>query len=149
MGTRSTIQVCISGVPRLTMCCQYDGYLSGVGAGLLQILNRKHVNGYSDSRTQYNGPDNFCAIIVTQLMLSNITNDRIVEAGGAYIKDHSQHGQEEWTYTIDFEEPNYKDWSAEQLPPKISVAAYDFKQEKMSVEEFAQLIVNGLPDDEN
>lgn len=149
MGTRSTTQVRIGGVPRLTIYCQYDGYLDGVGNDILPLLKRKHVNGFQDRTTQYNGPDNFCAILVTQFMLSNITNNRVVECGGAYIKDHAQHGQEEWTYTIDFDLPNYNDWNAQQQPPKISVAAYDFKRENMTVEEFAQLIIDGLPEEDD
>lgn len=148
MGTRSTTQIRIGGVPRLTIYQQYDGYLDDVGNDILPLLKRKHVNGYSDKVTQYNGPDNFCAMLVTQFMLSNVNHDRVVECGGAYIKNHAQHGQEEWTYTIDFDAPNYDDWNAQQLPPKISVAAYGFKREGMTVEEFAQLIVDGLPDDE-
>ena len=148
MGTRSTTQIRIGGVPRLTIYQQYDGYLDGVGANMLPILKRKHVNGYTDKNTQYNGPDNFCAMLVTQFMLGNVYGET-VHCGGSYIKDHSQHGQEEWTYTIYFEQPNYNDWNAQHLPPKISVSAYGFKKENMSIEEFEMLIEEGIPDDED
>lgn len=147
MGTRSTTQIRIGGVPRLTIYKQYDGYLEGVGNEILPILKKSHVNGYTDKFTQYNGPDNFCAMLVAQFMIQNITSNSI-GCGGAYIKDHSQHGQEEWTYTIDFENPDYEDWNAKQLPPKISVKAYRFIRENMTVEEFEKLVAEGLPDDE-
>lgn len=147
MGTRSTTQIRIGGVPHLTIYQQYDGYLDGVGKDMLPILKREHVNGYQNKFTQYNGPDNFCAMLVTQFMLPHVYSDG-VGCGGAYIKDHSRHGEEEWTYTIDFENPNYDDWNAKQLPPRVSVKAYSFSRENMTVEEFEKLIFDGLPDDD-
>lgn len=145
MGTRSTTQIRIGDVPLITIYRQYDGYLDEHGCDLLALLKRDHVNGLKADRTGcYNGANNFAAVLVASLM-SRSNKSGLIECGGIYIKDNSTHGQEEFTYSIDFELPDYV---SKPKPPTICVKAHGFLKEGMTVEEFEKLVADGLPEDD-
>lgn len=143
MGTRSSTQVTLGGKPIITIYRQFDGYLTGHGRDILPLLQRKHVNGYRDPYTEYNGVANFAALLVATLLKGHWTvypsgvDD--LECGGIYVTPHEEHGQE-FTYTIAFE-------ADEHEAPIITVSAYGHTYSNMTVAEFAALIERNTVED--
>jgi hypothetical protein len=133
MGTRATVQIQVNEVPLLTIYRQYDGYLDAMGREILSQITKENVNGYSDSKAQFNGPTNLCAMLVCVLNKSNITKND-VECGNVYIQDHPEHTNQynDYRYTINFENPLAK--------PLIKVDSYGEITNWMTVEEFSEHI---------
>jgi hypothetical protein len=97
MGTRSLTFVKEDGKALVAIYRQYDGYISGQGRDLANILKgRRMVNGIpgaADSKTMFNGPGCMSAQIVRQLKGD--------EAGGIYIVPVTEDtGYVDYVYTI-------------------------------------------------
>lgn len=74
---------------------QYDGYPSGHGADLFDILNdRPVVNGYSDAKTQINGAASIPILVIRALAPEDETGNFYLYPAGT-----SDMG-EEYTYTL-------------------------------------------------
>lgn len=142
MGTRSTTQILEGDRVVCTIYRQMDGYPTGHGADMLPLLQRQRVNGYNDDKAQYNGVDNFAAMLITMLMMSHAGQEaktpKDLRCGGIYIADAEQHAEEfnDYQYTIKF--------LAESLdPPTITVTSWGKNpvgKANMTVEEFAEFV---------
>lgn len=141
MGTRSTTQIQIDGVPLITIYNQFDGYLAGVGREILLVLKRNHVNGYRNEFEEYNGPGNFASLLITTFMLPRIESAGI-RCGGCYIVSNDSH-DEGHKYTINF--LNLDDLNTED--PQIKVEIYGESTEWLTVQEFENLIKKDAEDD--
>lgn len=132
-----------------------DGYLDGLGNTLLNVLNRKHVNRYTNDQTQYNRVGNFVALVVAKLVIeSTESNNRVndyfkkprnedLSCGGCEIvsNGYAENNSYDFRYTIEFNCENH-----DPQPPLITVESFGFKSEKLTVKDFAELINNGIPE---
>lgn len=156
MGTRALVKIKQNDEISINLFVSSDGYLSGLGGTLLDILKRKHVNGYSDSQKQYNRVGNFVALIVAKLVIQQTDSENRVReilnqpklddlaCGGVEIIGCSEKENVDYIYEIKFECTLEK-----PQPPLIKVKSYDFESEWLNVSEFSNLIDNGIPDDED
>lgn len=96
MGTRTLVHVKTEGADSdtlVTIYGQFDGYPSGMGCDIKDLLgNKEVVNGYDDSLNQVNGMGCAAAMLIAELKKG---------CGGVYIRpvDCSNVG-EEYTYTL-------------------------------------------------
>lgn len=159
MGTRSITQIKVDDEPILTFYRQMDGYLDGHGKQLLPLLKRRHVNGYSSQFKEYNGPANFAAMLLAELMLKHsigtkralsycnskeVSNEEDIQlaCGSIYIASHNQIGDEEFNYVINFIT------SIEPKEPTIDVTtSYGNSAKGLTVQEFEELCENGFPEE--
>jgi hypothetical protein len=96
MGTRSSTHIVDhtgeSPVTLARLYIQYDGYPTGVGAQIKEILGGKTmVNGYNDPATQINGPGCMTAMLIAGLKKG---------CGGVYVTDPSSEEEQEFNYTV-------------------------------------------------
>jgi hypothetical protein len=96
MGTRSTIHIVDHSdempVTLARLYIQYDGYPTGVGRQIQEILGGKSVvNGYNDADTQINGPGCMGAMLIDGLKEG---------CGGVYLTPPAQVSSEEYDYTV-------------------------------------------------
>lgn len=141
MGTRATLQVQVSGTPLLTVYRQYDGYLSGMGNDILQMISKEYCNGCQDSSKQYNGIYNLAAMLVVKLNIDNVYGED-VHCGNVYIKPPSDHNDDgnDYAYTVNFNE------ELNSLSIKVSCYGEDLS-EWLSVDEFKALIESESEED--
>lgn len=96
MGTRSLIhfQETLASAVLATLYVQYDGYPTGVGAKIKEVLaERTVVNGYSDAEAQINGYS--CA---APMLISGMKQGK---CGGVYMYEPGASGMgEEFVYTL-------------------------------------------------
>ena len=130
MGTRSTTQVRHNAEPLLTFYRHFDGYPSGHGLDMLPMLERTNLKEAATSPyIQCNGAGNFAAM----LLASIVPKDRkgTILSHNIYLVPHQEHGEHEYTYTIDF--------CDDELEPLIKVQGHGLDLVGLTVEEFSQL----------
>lgn len=99
MGTRSTtVLMNDKNHPIAIMYRQYDGYPSGHGKDLVNLLKKSVlVNGFSsrhgDERLQVNGMNDCAVLIITALKNQS-------GSGGIYLYSGDYKGQESYHYTV-------------------------------------------------
>lgn len=158
MGTSAIAEIKYNGEIVSNILVSSDGYLGGFGNTLLEVLKRKHVNGYSNDQTQYNRVGNFVALVVAKLVIASTDSENRVNeyfkkpknedlsCGGVEIisNEKSKLCKPDYNYLIEFncdlDDPK---------PPTIQVSSYGFVSEKLTVLEFSDLIESGLTDDED
>ena len=139
MGTRSITQIRVAGEPLLTLYRLNDGYLKkGQGEKILELVKRKNVNGYTNSLTQYNGVQNFAAMLIGSLYIGA----EKLECGDFYVMSDHVFDREQFNYIISFDDL----YSNQQ--PIISVLSYHGDKLNMTVDEFETLVNNGFEIDE-
>lgn len=155
MGTTAVTQVQVDGEPIVTIFRQSDGDLDTHGCNLLPMLKRKRVNGYNDRLNEYNGEDNFAAMLVADLVNRHTQNlSRIVERSGSNdqiqngvpqlvcgnlsIVSHKALGQGEYNYIIKFDSSN------DELEPLIDVSEYGVWVKNLSVQAFEKMCETGF-----
>ena len=129
MGTRSTTQIKLDETPLLTFYRQYDGYPSGHGLDILALLQRQSVNGFTNPNTQYNGAENFAAMLIASVIPRN--REGKVQCGNIYVEPHEHFGQQEYNYLIAF--------SSEEAEPTVTVTGRGLDPKPLSIAEFAEL----------
>lgn len=113
MGTHAHINILDEDdIHFTTIYCQYDGYPSGVGNDIYNILgHRKLVNGFNDERTQVNGMHDAAALLVAG-MKSGI--------GNIYI-----YGPQSNSFVVDY---TYNLWTSGS---EMFMSIYDFRGENL------------------
>jgi len=95
MGTRSTTEFIYNGESLMKIYKQYDGYIEGWGADLIDFFGKlKYVNGLSlDVTNEANG---FCDAVLL------LIKEYKIDAGGIYLT--SKDDYQEYNYVVDCKE---------------------------------------------
>jgi hypothetical protein len=113
MGTRSSTRIVDNthgaDTTLARLYIQYDGYPTGVGAQIKDILGGKTmVNGYNDADTQING-----AGCMGAMLIDGLKNG----CGGVYLTDPSEEERESYHYEVRCDGPG--------KPIHLKVCGYD------------------------
>lgn len=124
MGTRSTTHIVDhsgeSPVSLARLYIQYDGYPTGVGNDIKNILGGKTlVNGYNDGATQINGAGCMAAMLIAGLKKG---------CGGVYLKAPTCEQEEEFNYTVTAKGPGE--------PIELRIVAYEKELYNGTLEDF-------------
>lgn len=156
MGTSAVATVIRNGEILANIHVTSDGYLDGFGDTLLSVLKRKHVNGYQNEDLEYNGVGNFIALVIAKCVISKTESTKRVNeyfkkpepkdlsCGLVSVVNKFDDKWLDYHYTIKF------DCSLERpLPPLIKVKSHGFESAYLGVDEFDELVHNGIPSDED
>lgn len=156
MGTSAIATVVKNGEVLANIHVTSDGYLDGFGDMLLSVLKRKHVNGYQNEESEYNGVGNFVTLVIAKCVISktesikrcneffNKPEIKDLSCGLVSVVNKFDDRFLDYHYTVKF------DCSLENpLPPLIKVKSHGFESEWLSVGGFDDLVHNGMPNDED
>lgn len=110
MGTRSTVRFVSDSKTILTLYCQYDGYLSGVGKQIHDFVSSgEMVNGIPLGATTklFNGMGDLAAQFLAA----------VKESAGGWYCVAPDHGDEEFNYIVQ----GARNGDMNPKPPRISV----------------------------
>ena len=138
MGTRSITLIKENGETLVAIYRQFDGYISGHGRDLAEILKgRSMVNGIpasADRKTMFNGPGCMAAQIIRQLKTD--------EAGDVYIEFIGQDTDlVDYVYTIEVNSEGI-DFKLSFTDPTVTVQRYGTEIFKGTVADFVAAVEN-------